>query len=96
MKRKSRFSKEKQRKLIEHFVAGRRARYASSLVGVNFKSARYYFQRFREIIPLQLKLESPEVFGGEIEVDESSFRGHMKGNRGGAKLWWQSSRIWGV
>ena len=42
----------------------------------------YYFQRLREIISLQLEKESQEVFGGEIEVDESYFGGARKGNRG--------------
>lgn len=82
MKKKSRISKEKQRRLIEYFVAGTTARCAGSLVGINFKSACYYFQRLREIIALQLEQESHEVFGGEIEVDESYFGGQRKGNRG--------------
>ena len=68
--RKSRLSKSIQRKLMEHFVAGTTARCAASLVGVNFKTACYYFQRLREIIAHQLEQESHEVFGGEIEVDE--------------------------
>ncbi len=80
--RKSRLSKSIQRKLMEHFVAGTTARCAASLVGVNFKTACYYFQRLREIIAHQLEQESHEVFGGEIEVDESYFGGRRKGMRG--------------
>jgi len=80
--RKSRLSKSIQRKLLEHFVAGTTARCAASLVGVNFKTACYYFQRLREIIAHQLEQESHEVFGGEIEVDESYFGGRRKGMRG--------------
>ncbi len=80
--RKSRLRKGIQRRLLEHFVAGTTARCAGSLVGVNFKTACYYFQRLREIIAHQLEQESQEVFGGEIEVDESYFGGRRKGMRG--------------
>lgn len=80
--RKSRISSGKQRKLQEHFVAGTTARCAARLVGVNFKTACYYFQRLREIIAHHLEQESHEVFDGEIEVDESYFGGHRKGKRG--------------
>jgi transposase len=80
--RKSRLSKSIQDKLVEHFVAGATARCAASLVGVNFKTACYYFQRLREIIAEQLEAESHEVFDGEIEVDESYFGGTRKGKCG--------------
>ena len=80
--RKSRLSKGIQDKLVEHFVAGATARCAASLVGVNFKSACYYFQRLREIIAMELEAQSHEVFDGEIEVDESYFGGTRKGKRG--------------
>ena len=80
--RKSRLSKAKQHKLLEHFVAGTTARCAAELVGVNRKTAAYYFQRLREIIAYQIERESHEVVGGEIEVDESYFGGVRKGKRG--------------
>jgi len=80
--RKSRLSKAKQHKLLEHFVAGTTARCAAELVGVNRKTAAYYFQRLREIIAYQIEQESHEVVGGEIEVDESYFGGVRKGKRG--------------
>jgi transposase len=80
--RKSRLSRFIQDKLLEHFVTGSTARCAASVVGVNFKTACYYFQRLREIIAHQLEEESGEVFGGEIEVDESYFGGTRKGKRG--------------
>ena len=80
--RKSRLSKAKQDKQLEHFVAGTTARCASALVGVNFKTGSYYFQRLREIIAAQVEQESYEVFEGEIEVDESYFGGTRKGLRG--------------
>jgi transposase len=80
--RKSRISKAKQEKLIEYFVAGATGRCAAELVGVNFKTACYFYQRLRELIALQTEREANEVIAGEIEVDESYFGGHRKGNRG--------------
>ena len=80
--RKSRISKAKQEKLIELFVAGSTGRCAAELVGVNVKTACYFYQRLRELIAAQTEREANEVFAGEIEVDESYFGGHRKGNRG--------------
>lgn len=82
--RKSRLSWYKQARLIEHFVSGSTARCASGLVGINFKSGAYYFHRLRELIAYHIEQESLEVFGGEIEVDESYFGGRRKGKRGRA------------
>ena len=78
--RKSRLSRDKQQRLIEHFVAGTTARRAGALVGVNFKTAAYYFHRLREIIYQATEDETP--FSGEVEVDESYFGGRRKGKRG--------------
>ena len=78
--RKSRLSKARQARLIEHFVAGSTARCAADLVGVNIKTAAYYYHRLREIIYLASEDEAP--FAGEIEVDESYFGGKRKGMRG--------------
>ncbi len=80
--RKSRLSNRIQSRLLEHFVAGTTARCAAELVGVNRKTASYYFQRLREIIAQQMELEAEEVWGGEIELDESYFGGRRKGMRG--------------
>jgi len=80
--RKSRISKEKQKKLIEHFVAGTTARCAASIIGVNRNTAAYYFQRLRLLIAQQTAPEANVAFRGEIEVDESYFGGARKGNRG--------------
>ena len=78
--RKSRLSEYKQKRLIELFVAGSTARTAASLIGVNSKTAVYYFQRLREVI--YLNNDTSEQFAGEIEVDESYFGGRRKGKRG--------------
>ena len=80
--RKSRLNMIKQHKLIEHFVAGTTARCAAGLIGVNRKTAAYYYHRLREIINTKLIQQVDEIFSGEIEVDESYFGGHRKGKRG--------------
>ena len=67
---------------MEHFIAGTTARCAAELVGVNRKTAAYYFHRLREIIYNHLSKESEEVFCGPVEVDESYFGGKRKGKRG--------------
>jgi len=80
--RKSRLSHYKQLKLLEHFVSGSTARCAAELVGVNRKSAAYYYHRLRVIISINLEQEAREFLSGEIEVDESYFGGHRKGKGG--------------
>lgn len=80
--RKSRLSRVKQNKLIEHFVAGTTARTAAAVVGVNRKTAVYYFHRLRVIISFHLEQQASEYLSGEIEVDESYFGGRQKGKRG--------------
>ncbi len=80
--RKGRISHTKQDRLIEHFVAGTTARTAASHVGVHRNSAAFYFHRLREFMAHELEAGSEAMFGGEIEVDESSFGGKRKGKRG--------------
>jgi transposase len=63
-------------------LAGVTARCPASLVGVNPKSAAYYFYRLRGIITHHIELENQEIVGGEIEVDESYFGGTRKSKRG--------------
>jgi transposase len=82
MYRKSRIDFAKQERLLEHFVSGSTARCAARLVDVNKSTAAYYFHRLREIIAWQMELQAEDIFAGEIEVDESYFGGHRKGNRG--------------
>lgn len=80
--RKSRLSIYKQGRLIEHFVSGSTARIAASIVGVNKSTSAYFYHRLREIISYELEKSGAEIFGGEIEVDESYFGGKRKGQRG--------------
>jgi len=65
---------------MELFVSGATARCAAELVGVNFKTAAYYFHRLRMIIDQATQDET--AFAGEVEVDESYFGGVRKGKRG--------------
>lgn len=78
--KKSRINKEKQKRLIEYFVAGVIAHTASELVGVHRNTAIYYFHRIRELIYNYQKENT--MFTGEVEVDESYFGVVHKGKRG--------------
>src|ERR1700678_1421491 len=78
--RKSRLSESRQGQLRSLFVAGSTARTAAELVGVNPKTAAFYFHRLGQIIQLVNEDNSP--VSGEIEVDESYFGGTRKGKRG--------------
>ena len=82
--RRSRLSKSVQRHLIEHFVAGTIARTASSLCGINRKTAVYYFHRLREIIHYELEHEADSIFYGEVEVPSQHCKQCLSGN--GRKL----------
>ncbi len=92
--RKSRLSRHKQDRLVEHFVAGTTARCAASLVGVNFKTSAYYFHRLREIIAYNLEQQADTVFSGEVEVDESYFGSKRKGKRGRGAV--EKVRMFGI
>ena len=71
--RKSRLSKEKQQRLMEHFVAGTTARCAANLIGVNFKTAAYYFHRLREIIYRATDRKSLTLKEGMDGITENAF-----------------------
>lgn len=77
--RKSRLSRHKQMRLIEHFVAGTTARAASEIVGVQANTSINFYMRLRRLIAS--KLPSYELYG-EVEADESYFGGVRKGKRG--------------
>jgi transposase len=79
-RRRCRIEGYKQSKLLEMFVGGVPARTAAELVGVNRHSATLFYQKVRQMIVCELEDESP--FDGEVELDESYFGGHRKGNRG--------------
>lgn len=79
-RRRCKISVFKQIKLLELFVGGVPARTAAELVGINRHSATLFYQKLREMIAYELDDDSP--FDGEVELDESYFGGHRKGNRG--------------
>ena len=80
--RKSRLSYATQNRLIDHFVAGATARTAAGLCGVNRVTVIYFFRRLRQIVELETTPGDQDLFGGEVEVDESYFGGRRKGKRG--------------
>jgi len=79
-RKRCRLGSYEQGKLLEMFVAGATARTAAELAGVNRHSATLFYHKIREMIAYELEDDSP--FTGEVEVDESYFGGHRKGNRG--------------
>ncbi len=82
VRRRSRLTHSIQSELIKYFCAGVTARSAAQLTGVNRNTAILFFHKLREVIFSALAAKDPEVFSGEIEVDESYFGGHRKGKRG--------------
>ena len=75
-----RLTEKQQDRLAEFFVASVTARAAADLLGINRKSAAFFYHRLREIIAEQLDQTAP--FAGPVELDESYFGGHRKGKRG--------------
>ncbi|MBB6029631.1 transposase [Oceanithermus desulfurans] len=78
--RKSRLSKAKRLRLLEHFVAGTTARAAAELVDVNRNTVNRFYFALRTIIAEEMEKAAP--LHGEVEVDESYFGGRRKGKRG--------------
>ena len=71
-----------QNKLLEFFVLEVTARSAADLLGIEANSAALFYHKLRQIIAYHLDIEAQEVFGGEVELDESYFGGARKGKRG--------------
>jgi transposase len=80
-RRRCRISVYRQSKLLEYFVGGVPARTAAELAGVNRHSATLYYQKLRDVIAYELEQRNP-LMAGSLELDESYFGGHRKGNRG--------------
>jgi transposase len=75
-----RLEEKTQDRLAEFFVGGVTARSAADLVGVNRKTAAYFFHRLRQLIAEQLEDAVPVE--GLVEVDASYLGGVRKGRRG--------------
>lgn len=71
-----------QEVLIRYFCAGVPARTAAELTGINRNTAILFYHKLREVVFEALAIEAPDVFAGEIELDESYFGGVRKGKRG--------------
>jgi transposase len=82
VRRRSRLRRGVQEELIKYFCGGVTARAAAEISGVNRNTAILFYHKLREVIFEALDAETPELMGGEIEVDESYFGGHRKGKRG--------------
>lgn len=75
-------NKNKQRKLLEFFIAEVTARTAADLMGIQANTAILFYHKLRLVIDYHLSLEAKELFDGEVELDESYFGGKRKGKRG--------------
>jgi transposase len=80
--RRCKLSKKIQRRLIEFFVLEVTARSAADILGIQANSAALFYRKLRELIAWHLEARAEEMFGGEIELDESYFGGVQKGKRG--------------
>jgi len=75
-------SKKIQKKLLEYFVLEVTARSAANILQIQPNTTALFYTKIRNLIKERLDREVLEVFGGEIELDESYFGGTRKGKRG--------------
>ena len=75
-------SKKTQFRLLEFFVLEVTARSAADLLGIQANSAALFYHKIMQVIVARLDAFAEEMFGGEIELDESYFGGVRKGRRG--------------
>jgi transposase len=78
--RKSKLSKQKQKKLVEYFIVGATARSTSEILNINKNTVALFFHKLRLLI--YKNYQENNEFAGEIEIDESYFGGVRKGKRG--------------
>ena len=74
--------KKIQDRLLEFFVLEVTSRSASDMLGIQANTAQLFYRKIRQVIAANLEQQSAEMFGGEVELDESYFGGHRKGKRG--------------
>lgn len=75
-------SRIQRKELLRYFVAQVTARTAADLSGLNRRTTILFYHKIRQVIAAQLEAQAEEMFGGEIELDESYFGGARKGKRG--------------
>jgi hypothetical protein len=68
----------------KYFVGGATARSAALLTGINRHTATLFFRKLREVIAQRLNEETPELLGGEVEIDEVISAGAARANGGAA------------
>lgn len=78
LKRKSRLSKQKQRKLLECFAADLSATQTATVLDLNRNTVNMWYRNFREQILEQVEMSPTKKLSGEIELDESYFGGPRK------------------
>ena len=82
VRRRSRLPTSLQEELIKSFVSGATARSAAPFDWRQPAHGDLILPRKREVIAQRLNEETPELLGGEVEIDESYFGGRRKGKRG--------------
>lgn len=75
-------SRKTQLKLLEFFVLEVTARSAADILEIHPNSAALFYHKIREVIAARLDSLAEEMFGGDVELDESYFGGVRKGKRG--------------
>ena len=78
LKRKSRLSKQKRRKLLECFAADLNATQTAKVLTLNRNTVNVWYRNFREQILQHIETSSTQKLSGEIELDESYFGGPRK------------------
>ena len=91
--RRSKLSYWKRDRLVKHFVASMTGRATAEFVDVHRITASSFYTRLRKVIAEEMEKVSPVA--GEIEVDESYFRGARKAKRG-RERGWESPRFGAV
>lgn len=78
LKRQSRLSKQKRRKILECFATDLSATQTAQIIDVNRNTVNLWYQNFREQILEHLETSPTKKLSGEIELDESYFGGPRK------------------
>ena len=78
LKRQSRLSKQKRRKILECFAADLSATQTAQVLGVNRNTVNLWYRNFREQILAYIETSPTKKLSGEIELDESYFGGPRK------------------
>ena len=78
LKRQSRLTKKKSRKILECFATDLSATQTATIVGVNRNTVNLWYQNFREQVLEYLETSPTKKLSGEIELDESYFGGPRK------------------